>query len=304
MSGINNDTVNIGGIMFNKSDVLSSSSTQKKGELYNGQPVFSYKVETKHGTYTFNEQHPINNDKQASIFVDGKHVKIANCDLSALKGTENSDKYLLSDTSLRFVDIAGDGNRDKIILTGQSDLVKVNKDDSDKVDDWRSFSLEDAVSYQESESINAMDNVQNSKLTRLDGGVTTENNEFSIFKDSQGNSVYRVDYQNNNPDNVFDQEEVRSPDGKLISYTERSYTKDGTMWYTKHIFDENGQEVKTLKTECDASGKPIETKEIPQKSGTFMVGTAHMGVPLDGQHGDPGLIAKLTEWGAKIIGRD
>lgn len=149
MSGINNDTVNIGGIMFNKNDVLSSSSTQKKGELYNGKPVFSYKVETKHGTYTFNEQHSLNNNKQASIFVDGKHVKIENCDLSALKDTENSDKYVLSDSSLGFADIAGDGKRDKIVLIGQSDLVKVNKDDADKVENWRSFSLRNSVSYQE-----------------------------------------------------------------------------------------------------------------------------------------------------------
>ena len=147
-----------------------------------------------------------------------------------------------------------------------------------------------------------MGHTQNSKLTPIDGGVTKKNNEFGIFKDSQGNSVYRVDYNNNNPENIYDQEEIRDPDGKLLSYTERSYTADA-MYFTKHIFDENEQETKILKTKCDANGKPIETKELPPDENSLK-GTVHIGVPLDGVHGDPGLLEKLTQWGAYIIGRD
>jgi len=145
---MSNDIVNIGGIMFNKNDVLSSSSMQKKGELYNGKPVFSYKVETTHGTYTYTDQQPLDENKKASIFVNDGKVKIANCNLSTLRGTENRDRYILSNSNLGFADIAGDENSDKIILTGNSDLVKVNKDNSDKINDFRMFSLGRAIHYE------------------------------------------------------------------------------------------------------------------------------------------------------------
>jgi len=152
------------------------------------------------------------------------------------------------------------------------------------------------------DSINALGYTQNSKLIRLDGGVTKRNNEFGIFKDSQGNSVYRVDYQNNNPENIFDEEEVRNSDGNLISYTERSYSKDGKkMYFKKHIFDENGKETQVLETECDNSGKPIKTKKLPPEHG--LRGHVTMGVPVDGVDGDPELREKLTQYGTDMIGR-
>ena len=44
----------------------------------------------------------------------------------------------------------------------------------------------------------------NNGLTRVAGGVTKHNNEFGIFRDAQGNSIARIDYQNNDAPNIFD----------------------------------------------------------------------------------------------------
>lgn len=41
-------------------------------------------------------------------------------------------------------------------------------------------------------------------LTRLESGLTEKNNAFGIFKDSNGNSIYRVDYNNNDTSNIYD----------------------------------------------------------------------------------------------------
>ena len=79
----------------------------------------------------------------------------------------------------------------------------------------------------------------NNGLTRVAGGVTKHNNEFGIFRDAQGNSIARIDYQNNDAPNIFDEEEVRSKDGKLKSRTSRSYTGDGMSYYQKYEYDEN-----------------------------------------------------------------
>lgn len=148
---MSNDIVNIGGIMFNKNDVLSSSSMQKKGALYNGKPVFSYKVETTHGTYTYTDQHPVDKNETASIFVNDGKVTIDNCILSTLQGTENRDRYTLLNSILGFADIAGDENSDKgsdsILLRGNSSLGNVNKDVPDRIGAIRSFPTGKAIHY-------------------------------------------------------------------------------------------------------------------------------------------------------------
>lgn len=141
-----------------------------------------------------------------------------------------------------------------------------------------------------------------SNLTRLDGGVTKYDNEYSIFKDAQGNTVYRVDYNNNNPQNIFDEEEVRTPDGKLLSYTERRYSAD-EMYYKKREYDENGKLTRITETTCDASGKPIKTVELPVEDEPALVGHVSIGRPVDGVNGDPGLKEIMSKWGAFVVGR-
>lgn len=150
---------------------------------------------------------------------------------------------------------------------------------------------------------------QQQSLKRLDSGVTKNNNEYSIFKDEQGNSVYRVDYCNNNPQNVFDEEEVRSSDGKLLSYTERYYgvevTKNGYtetgMEYRKREFDENGNMTKITVVSCDASGNPIKTEDIPLEQAE--VSDRDIGVPLNPNSGDSGLKEIMSKWGAVLTGK-
>jgi len=138
-------------------------------------------------------------------------------------------------------------------------------------------------------------------LTKLEGGITKANNAFGIFKDSNGNSVYRVDYHNDDRSGIYDEEEVRSSDGKLLSYTERSYT-DTNMYFKKYHYDANENLVKITETKCDNNGNIISTKELPLEKEPTLKGHVHLGTPVDGEWGDKSLIDKFKQWGATIIG--
>ena len=138
-------------------------------------------------------------------------------------------------------------------------------------------------------------------LTRLESGLTEKNNAFGIFKDSNGNSIYRVDYKNNDTNNIFDEEEVRSSDGKLMSYTERSYT-DANMYFKKYYYDANENLVKITETKCDNNGNVISSKELPVDTEPELKGQVHLGTPVDGYWGDKSLIEKFKQWGATMIG--
>lgn len=142
---------------------------------------------------------------------------------------------------------------------------------------------------------------QSEKLNYLDGGVTHYNNKYGIYKDEQGNSVYRVDYGNNDASNIYDEEEVRSPEGKLLSFTERTYGDD-EMYYKKYIYDDNEKLVKIVETTCDKSGNPKSTKELPLENEPRYRGYVSIGIPVDGVQGDPELKSKLKEYGTTLIG--
>jgi hypothetical protein len=138
-------------------------------------------------------------------------------------------------------------------------------------------------------------------LTRLESGLTEKNNAFGIFKDNNGNSIYRVDYKNNDTNNIYDEEEVRSSDGKLISYTERSYT-DANMYFKKYYYDANENLIKITETKCDSNGNAISTKELPVDDEPELKGYVLFGTPVDGDGRDKSLIEKFRQWGATMIG--
>ena len=151
-------------------------------------------------------------------------------------------------------------------------------------------------------------NTNRESLTRLDGGITKENNAFGIFKDKDGNSVYRVDYRNNDADNIYDEEEVRNSEGKLVSYTKRGHSEKDSKnpnninYYTKYEYDENENLIKITEIQCDYKGNVISTKDKPVDMEPPVVGHVHLGTPVDGEWGDKSLIEKFKQWGAKIIG--
>ena len=138
-------------------------------------------------------------------------------------------------------------------------------------------------------------------LTRLDGGITQKNNAFGIFKDSNGNSVYWIDYRNNDTDNTYDEEEVRTPDGRLVSFTKRGYDED-FMYYKKFVYDENDNLIKVTETKCDKSGNIIASKDLPLDKQLEIHSFLHISDNGDNVT-DKALWEKLKEWGANIIGR-
>lgn len=142
----------------------------------------------------------------------------------------------------------------------------------------------------------------NNGLTRVAGGVTKHNNEFGIFRDAQGNSIARIDYQNNDAPNIFDEEEVRSKDGKLKSRTSRSYIDDGTSYYKKYEYDENENLKNVTETTCDASGNVIKTTNKPVKDVPELEG--HVSIGVGGETGDKELQAKMAEHGFTSVGQN
>lgn len=146
-------------------------------------------------------------------------------------------------------------------------------------------------------------NNNNNGLTRIDGGVTKFNNEFGIFKDAQGNSIARIDYHNNDAPNIFDEEEVRSKDGKLKSRTSRAHTFEGDLsYYKKYEYNENEELTRISVTKCDASGKVLDKYDISPDEEPSIVG--HVGLGVSEEDGDKELKAKMDEYGFKTAGRD
>ena len=107
------------------------------------------------------------------------------------------------------------------------------------------------------------DNLAN--LQQVASIVTKQDNAVREYKDADGNTVIRVDYMNDDPEEFFAEEEVRSPEGRLISYTERASDGKGPNGYVvfdKYVYDETGNLSKVVTTEYE-NGKLISTKEAP-----------------------------------------
>ena len=134
-------------------------------------------------------------------------------------------------------------------------------------------------------------------------GITKKNNSYQITKDKNGNTICRIDYNNNNPKAApFDEEEVRTPDGKLKSFTERTYSDDGTSWYKKSEYDKNGNLVKITETTCDASGKIIKSKNLDIENEPEISAHVSIGVPIE-EAGDSELQKLVSQSGFTLIGR-
>lgn len=142
-------------------------------------------------------------------------------------------------------------------------------------------------------------------LVKLDGGITINNTAYGVFKDKNGNSIYRVDYHNNDNANVYDSEEVRYPNGNLKSASRRSYDLNGDMMYEKHFYNENGNEIRVQLIYCDKNGNIQRTKELAPgeyNNSYFRVNPDNIidQTPIS----EPSLYEKMKEWGAKLIGRN
>lgn len=130
-------------------------------------------------------------------------------------------------------------------------------------------------------------------------------NEFTALKDKDGNTVLRVDYGNNDPDNFFDEEEVRSPDGKLISYTTQSHSggEKTERWFKTVYFDSEGN-VSKIEEKTYVNGKLTKTENLPIENEPRLVAHVHIGItPSDGW-GDPELQQLVQEHGGQIIGQE
>ena len=163
--------------------------------------------------------------------------------------------------------------------------------------------IQGSVSYPENKNEAPSENnfkVKESKITEYD-------NIARVYTDSDGNTVIRVDYGNDDPEEFFEEEEVRTPDGKLVSYTEVSYSdldgeKKGIRYFDKHVFDKNGNEIEIITTKYE-HGKLVSTTREKPKEGMSLVGHVHTGIPVDGFWGDPELQKFVQEHGGSIVGR-
>lgn len=135
-------------------------------------------------------------------------------------------------------------------------------------------------------------------------GVTNKDTGYTIQKDKDGNTICRVDYCNNNPEAApFDEEEVRTPEGKLKSFTERSYSGDGERnYYKKYEYDKNEKLVKITMTTCDASGKVLKSENLKIEDEPDVKLHVSLGRVIDGEGGDTELQKILADNGFTEIG--
>ena len=135
-------------------------------------------------------------------------------------------------------------------------------------------------------------------------GVTNKDTGYTIQKDKDGNTICRVDYCNNNPEAApFDEEEVRTPEGKLKSFTERSYSGDGERnYYKKYEYDKNEKLVKITMTTCDASGKVLKSENLKIEDEPDVKLHVSLGRAIDGEGGDTELQKILADNGFTEIG--
>lgn len=135
-------------------------------------------------------------------------------------------------------------------------------------------------------------------------GVTKKDTGYTIEKDKDGNTICRVDYNNNNTEAApFDEEEVRTPEGKLKSFTERSYSGDGERnYYKKYEYDKNEKLVKITMTTCDASGKVLKSENLKIEDEPDVKLHVSLGRAIDGEGGDTELQKILADNGFTEIG--
>ncbi|MBR1425791.1 hypothetical protein IJ579_09555 [bacterium] len=145
-----------------------------------------------------------------------------------------------------------------------------------------------------------------SKQNKTIANLTTSeyNNKANIATDNNGNKILRVDYGNNNQ-YLFDEEEVRTPDGKLVSYSRGYFGESRSeMIIEKLLFDENGEIAQVIEFEY-SHGKLVSQKNIPIEDRLTLRGAiVHIGItPADGW-GDPELEKFAQDHGFSIAGHN
>lgn len=311
------DEIFIGQVHFNKNDVMR----YEKGTAQNGKTLYS--VFLKNGTkMRFYDQSP---DSDARVMIghdignNGKYgTSFSGIKGLTIEGSRKDDYYHLRDCDYYKVNVTGGGSDEvRVVNTnGAPKNATVNRDSVDNVytvDTSHGISMSEGFFVGEmvprtppsigNTSVRTMkDNLAD--LTPVASIVTKQNNEVREYKDSEGNTVIRVDYMNDDPEEFFAEEEVISPQGRLISFTVRSGenpgSQKGQVFFDKFLFDENGNTVKIVKTTYE-NGKFVSTKEqIPDPAAEIrLIGSVAPGIVIP----DTELKDFLDARGARLVGR-
>lgn len=311
------DEIFIGNVRFNKSDIVKSTTSRTA----DGSKLYS--VFLKNGTKMHFYDQSANSNARVIIGYDvGNENKcgtsFAGIQGMVIEGSDKDDYYHLRDCDYYEVNIEGGGKDEvRIVNTdGEPQSATVNNDYQDNaytVDTSQHISMSEGFFISDNLQPHEIVNNNNNKPPQRIGAdladlrsvtsiVTQQNNEVREYKDPEGNTVIRVDYMNNDPEELYAEEEVISPDGRLISYTKRSSDGQGvkgSVWFDKYIFDENGKPSKVIVTRYD-NGKLVYTKERAPESeeDATLVVTIMPGIVIE----DTEMRQFLEERGATLVG--
>lgn len=297
--------ISIGNVRFNKNDVKSKSvSIDKDGDNI-------YSVFLKNGTsISFRKQ---DKDANASVTVGydmGNNNKYGTAFSGivglSIQGSDKDDYYHLSNCDYYDIDVKGGGNDEVRVFNPmyEPDYANITKDAGDNV---KTINGKDGFSMSEGffvekpfddnpvappkpvknrSNTNTNNTVKTLKdnlsdLRPITSFVSDQDNAVREYRDADGNTVIRVDYLNDDPEEFFAEEEVRSPEGRLISYTSRFSDGNGPNGYVgfdKYVYDEIGNLSKVITTTYE-KGKLISTKEAPPtpEQETKLVGIVYPG---------------------------
>lgn len=222
-----------------------------------------------------------------SIFIKAGEIKDETLD------TEAVNKLLNSEETKKIMNIIG--HFTKVKSGDESPYIEGTKKIMNKIGHFTNVKSGDESPY-----IEGTKQITNKNLK----GVTNKDTGYTIEKDKDGNTICRVDYNNNNPEIApFDEEEVRTPEGKLKSFTERSYSGDGERnYYKKYEYDKNEKLVKITMTTCDASGKVLKSENLKIEDEPDVKLHVSLGRAIDGEGGDTELQKILADNGFTEIG--
>ena len=311
------DEIFIGNVRFNKSDIVKSTTSRTA----DGSKLYS--VFLKNGTKMHFYDQNANSNARVIIGYDvGNENKygtsFAGIQGMVIEGSDKDDYYHLRDCDYYEVNIEGGGKDEvRIVNTdGEPQSATVNNDYQDNaytVDTSQHISMSEGFFISDNLKKPEIVNNNNNKPPQRIGAdladlrpvtsiVTQQNNEIREYKDVDGNTVIRVDYMNDDPEELYAEEEVISPDGRLISYTKRSSDGQGvkgSVWFDKYIFDENGKPSKVIVTRYD-NGKLVYTKERAPESeeDATLVATVMPGIVIE----DSEMRQFLEERGATLVG--
>lgn len=311
------DEIFIGNVRFNKSDIVKSTTSRTA----DGSKLYS--VFLKNGTKMHFYDQSANSNARVIIGYDvGNENKygtsFAGIQGMVIEGSDKDDYYHLWNCDYYEVNVKNGGKDEvRIVNTdGEPQSATVNNDYQDNaytVDTSQHISMSEGFFISDNLKKPEIVNNNNNKPPQRIGAdladlrpvtsiVTQQNNEIREYKDVDGNTVIRVDYMNDDPEELYAEEEVISPDGRLISYTKRSSDGQGvkgSVWFDKYIFDENGKPSKVIVTRYD-NGKLVYTKERAPESeeDATLVATVMPGVVIP----DTEMRQFLEERGATLVG--